>query len=227
MKILASFFFLFSLTTGLPCIAQDFATALKELQASYANLERVHTSMTIQIFETESSSKPLMTSRVEVKRDHDNYRYTDGATEMVMNSKYVIMADRDAQEIYCDPRNLNDQNELEEPMMVNLDSLLKFQRNTKYVKTSGDVDQYTLQHSPNDALSRTSFFIDRNTKLITRIEYCHKDGQRVSIQFTKFNTSPVFSSDTFDEAAFVVSKGKTFSPAARFAGFKVIATKGS
>lgn len=202
-------------------VGQDFREAVLEVRKVYGQVERLHAVIDIKVYVGASSLKPYYAEVADIRRDKQNCRYHYGTNDMLMNEKYLVLVDRSAKEMSVSKRNLKGEAALRsDPVQVNLDSLLKHYDQAIYAGREGNADHYKLVRHKGEP-ARTDIFIDVQTKLVRRIEYHYREGQRVFIDFKVFDLHPQFEPDTFQEKHFFsVTKGKIVA-ADQFKGYTI------
>lgn len=195
--------------------------AILKMQEEYKTMDKLHLIMSIQVFESESASKPYYSEIANIKRDKNNYLYQFGSQEMLMNEKYLLMIDRSSKEIFCNKRNLKSElNTFKDAFQMNIDSLLKFYGKTILVGKEDQIEQYRL-FQDKGPVNQVDLFIDASSGLLKRIDYAYKDKQYVKIDFKMFDRTPVFNPGIFNENNYITVQKEKLVASERFKGYNV------
>lgn len=226
-KILfCSFIFLLSAKTAHAQNASEdgretFKKVILKMQEEYKNMDKLHLIMSIEVFENATATKPYYNEVADIKRDKNNYLYTFAGQEMLMNDKYLLMVDRAEKEIFCNKRNLkSEQNTFKDAFQVNIDSLLNFYGETKYLGKKEQLDHFQLFQKTGQ-VSRIDLFIDSFTGLLKRIDYAYNDDQFVKIEFKVFDRAPQFNTAVFDERNYIVIQKEKLTASEKFKGYRL------
>jgi len=203
--------------------AQSFKERLTAMRKTYDTLSKVHIRMSISLFAGEQSKTPYLRETADVKRNKRDYRYEFGTTNMLMNSKYLIMVDRNSREMLCSKRSLKGEDNLfTDPMKISMDSILSFYENPRLVSRQDSIEHYAMTQKKGP-IKRVDLFIDQLTGLLRKMEYRYADGHYVIIEFTTFDTRPPFDENTFHEKSYVIAADKgVLKASAAFRGYHVV-----
>ncbi len=209
MKALLKICIVLSVLLSQQAWAQSFKERLEVMQKEYSTLQNVHIKMTIQVYENEKSSASFYNEVADIKKQDQYYHYEFGATNLLMNSKYIVMVDKASHEIVCSKRSLKGEAKLGmNPFRVNLDSILLLYESPDFVGKQVDDEHYKLIQKKGP-VRQIDLFINSTTNVLSRIEYRYEDEHYVVIQFTMMDKQPAFAASTFDERQyFITDKGK-------------------
>lgn len=183
---------------------QDFRARMEALKAEYARLSNVHIEMEIKVFASEET-EPLFVQNAIIKRQGELYYYRMGATEMVMNKKYILMVDESARQIVCTARSLKAEKAFDDPLTVNFDSLLLFYETPQLLNSEPNTERYKLSPKGGEILEAT-ISIDLKQNIVTQIDYLYRVGHRAIIWFNKFDKDVIFTEADFSESRFVLEE---------------------
>ncbi len=200
-------------------LSQSFKERLQLMQKEYSALQNIHMRMTIQVFENDKGDKPFYNEEADIKKQDQYYHYEFGGTNMLMNSKYIVMVDKGSREIVCSKRSLKAEAKFgSDPFRVNLDSILMFYESRDFVGKQVDDEHYKLLQKKG-AVKQIDLFINSKLNVLSRIEYRYEDQHYVVIQFTLMEKQPVFEESTFDESQYFITQKGKFRVANAFAGY--------
>jgi outer membrane lipoprotein-sorting protein len=211
---------LFSFTCGLG-FGQDFKTEIRDLRSGYENLQSLHVTMTISVFESAQVSKPFFEEKADIKRDGTNYSYRFGSIEMLMNDRCLIMVDHEARELVFSNRDVGMEQSLTDPVKMNLDSVLDLYGEPKLISASGGINHYRINQNKG-LIHQVDIYLSSAKKLLQKIEYRYKDEQFVRINFDVFDKTPEFAASVFDDGYYVKLLNGKLIPGPRFKGFEIV-----
>ncbi|CAN5271352.1 hypothetical protein BH09BAC3_BH09BAC3_35190 [soil metagenome] len=220
-RLIYGMFISFVLTPVHLAGAQNFHDAMLKLHKQYQGQSDLSIAMNVNAFETESASTPYYEVHVAIKKSEQNYRYQMGSNEMLMNDKYIIMVDHSLKEVVWSRRDPSTETDFKEKIKFNLDSILNFYEDGRYVGTKDNIDNYSVLQKTGD-IRKIDLYIDRSSDLLTRLTYGYRSNQFVSIDFLHFESKPAFDKNTFDEHYFFQSGRNTPSLSSRFTGYRLI-----
>lgn len=207
---------------GMLALGQDFRKVAQELRGAYAQSDKLHVVMKVKVYDEGNEANPYYHQIADVKRDGVNYRYRLGATEMLLNGKYLIMVNRDSKEIICSLRDLAGEEELfKNPVEITLDSVLSFFHEPVLVDTLNSLHHYRAKVKQGP-LEQIDVYIDLSEKNVRKIRYRYRDQQLASITFETFTTTPAFAPEVFDEKNYVIISGKEIRPSKAFAQYHIM-----
>jgi hypothetical protein len=208
-KIFAILFIVFASCSN-SLQAQDFKATIDRLRDGYEKSEKLHIIMKIQAFPDSISTTPFYQETANIKKDGVNYLYQIGNTEMLMNSKYMVVVDRSSREIICNKRDVNAETQFfgKDPIKVNMDSMISVYSVPKYMGRKNNIDHFRV-FQKKGAIKQIDMMVNVDENVLQSIAYSYKDGQFVKIAFEVFNKQPEFKADTFNENIYMVFvKGK-------------------
>jgi outer membrane lipoprotein-sorting protein len=201
--------------------AQEFQQWVEQMRKEYQDVQRLHVVMAVNVYADEQTKKPAFQMKVDIKKDHDNYLYRYGASEMLMNGKFLVMVDRDAHQIVLSERDVKSEAALRKNFQFNLDSLLKFQKDMKYVGTADGLKQFRWKPKRGE-VAVMDLYVDEQSLWLRRMVYTYVSHQVASIDFVVFNKQPVFSTGTFAEQQYVLIGKNRLQPSERFRQYQII-----
>lgn len=185
-------------------------------------MESVHVRMSIKVYEGNNGDTPLVNEVVDVKRDGDHYLYTFGSTDMLLNKKYIVVADRPSKEILCTKRSLKEEADFfSDPFRANMDSILLLYQEPEFISKAGNTEHYRL-FQKQGVIKQIDVFIDGTENVMRRLEYRYKDQHYVVIAFTVFDKAPGFNDDTFSEGKYFYTERGELKASKSFPGFNVV-----
>lgn len=185
------------------------------MQKEYEQSDKLHIVMMVKVFEEKASDTPYYQEKVDIKKDKLSYHYRFGATEMLMNHKYLIMVDRNATEIVYSKRDQKAEVSMKSLVQFGLDSILGLYEIPAYLGTQHGVSHYRIIQKAGP-VDQIDLFINTQTNLLKKMEYQYREGHFVSILFEAFNKQPKFSEATFDERQYVRGENGRFKGAGDF-----------
>jgi hypothetical protein len=208
-------------------MAQNFKDRIVKVSETYNAAKNFHLTMTVRIAESETSRAFYFDEKADIKKQGDFYAYTFGPNHLLMNARYLVVADMEEQQILCAPRTMAQEKEfLSKTMQYNFDSLLSVMGESVFVGKKGQLEHFRVKHKDEEIL-QTDFYIDPVANLLRKLEYRYTEGQYMVVEFHHFNASPVFDKSTFSERRyFYIEKGE-YKPSAAFRGFIVTKMEGS
>ena len=217
--------FSFSLLLVLSCAAssyaQDFRQLLKDMRERYHGATSLHITMDIRVFENSISSKPFYEDRAEIMKSDENYSYHLRNTELLMNSRYLIVVSKEEKQVICIRSDSKDRSAYQKKFNINIDSMLNLFVSPVFLGNEKGVDHYQILQQDNE-VRQIDFYINSEKKFFQRLEYRYVRGQMALINFEKFETEIQFPGDTFDEGRYlVVVDGKQRLTKA-FSGYELI-----
>lgn len=211
---------------GKELAAQDFRQALLEMRKEYAQAEQLHIRMEVQVFEQKDASDPLYQQEVDIRKNGQHYLYKFGSNEMLLNDRFQLMVDKNTKEISWTKRTLQEEAALEGMMKFDLDSILSFYSVPEYVGGDADSDHYRIVQKEG-LVGQIDLFLNKQTKMLSKMEYQYQGGQFISVQFKAFNTQAVFPEGTFDEASYIRREKGQIKGAGEYRGYNVLETETS
>jgi hypothetical protein len=208
------------LSASASLIAQDLKHALTRMQQLYAQSDRLHIVMRIQAFENETSSTPYYHEKADIKRSGTHYHYQFGATDMLLNDRFLVMVDKAAREITYRKQNSRRDAALPSAQSLNMDSLFRFYENPQYLGRKGNTDHYRAVQKKGP-VDRIDLLIRADTGFLAAVKYRYRKGPLVSIDFLKFDPRPHFGPEVFDENKYVTTEAGKFKAAAPFRNYHV------
>jgi hypothetical protein len=199
---------------------QDFQAVMKEVHARYRDAQKVHVVMNIKVFESQDATTPFFSDQAIVKRDGENYFYHLTSNEFLMNERYLIMVDNASRTISCDSRANNNKADWKDPMKMNLDSMLSAIGKPRYMGRTADGDHYKLAQK-GSMVEEVNLYLHPEQQYMKKIEYRYREGQKVVIDVSLFDTNPTFNNETFSESMYVVADKKANRPSQAFAGYRI------
>ena len=200
---------------------QNLKRAVVKMQEEYKTLDKLHLIMSVQVFESDSASKPYFSEIAIIRRDKNNYLYRFGTQEMLMNEKYLLMIDRSSKEIFCNTRSLKSEvNTFKDAFQMNIDSLLQFYGKTIFMGEEDRIEHFRLFQDKGD-VSQVDLFIDTSSGLIKRFDYSYRDKQYVKIDFRVFDRAPIFEKNIFSETNYVIVQEEKLVASEKFKGYNV------
>ncbi len=199
---------------------ENFRNAILRMQDKYKDLNKLHLIMSIEVSDS-ASAKPYLSEVADIKRDGNNYLYKFAGQEMLMNDKYLLMVDRTSKHIFCNERAQGDEiGRLDDPFIVNTDSLLQFYGEIVYASRTEGADHYRL-YQKMGPVDQVDLFIDSASGLLKRIDYLFDDRQYVKIDFKVFNMNPSFGAEVFSEGNYLTVSKNTLVTTEPFAGYHI------
>jgi outer membrane lipoprotein-sorting protein len=200
--------------------AQEFQQWVEQMRKQYENVERLHVVMNVNVYPDEQTKKSAFQMKVDIKKDRENYLYRYGASDMLMNEKFLVMVDRDARQIVLSQRDLKSEAAVRKNFQFNLDSLLKFQNDMKYIGVANGLKQFRWNPKRGE-VTALDLYVDEQSLWLRRMVYTYVSHQVASIDFVVFDKQPVFSDGTFAEQQYVLIGKNRLQPAERFKQYQV------
>jgi hypothetical protein len=200
-KYTAIFILTSALIAGLaiPVCSQDkFRERIQSIQKEFALTTGMDIVMDIKAFESKAQKIPFYHEQAIVKKSSDNYFYRFSGLEMLMNEKYLVMVNEKQRLITCTLRDKKAETEMMDPLTANLDSMLNFYGTPRLISDKDDVEHYTLTRS-DGLITQIELYIQASTNSLKRIEYGYEGGQYATINFLRFNRTPDFKANEFNE----------------------------
>jgi hypothetical protein len=191
---------------------QDFRDRISAIRKDQQKLVDVHVVMEIAVYENEASAEAVYKQVADIRRHGDNYWYQFDENEMLMNEKYLVMVNNQAQHISCSKRSLTGEKELHRDFEFNLDSILDLQGEIRFVGIEDQAEHYLVKQKTGE-IQDMHFFIDPESLSIKGIEYLYKAGHYVRIRFLLFDKQPAFDVGTFSEARYFRKEEEKMIPA--------------
>jgi hypothetical protein len=201
--------------------SQDFKEALLKMQKEYAAAGRMHIIMSIKAFEKNSAIVPFYNKKAEIKKDDQNYFYQFGDNDMLLNQKYLVMIDHQAKQIVCNKNSMKAMKGFQDPIKMNLDSLITSFGKASYQGKKGDMEHYQIIHRKG-AIKQTDMYFVTQTNLIRKIEYRYEGSQFVVIEFELFDRQPHLEANTFDEGRYLSWVNGKMKSSSSHSQYKVI-----
>lgn len=208
--------------SGAETHAQSFNERLTSMKKDYASVEKMHVVMNIRVLEKEGAAEPFYKETADLKKDGVKYHSRFGATEMLMNERYILMVDRDAKEIYLSRRNVNDEKRYMDAFQSTLDSLARFQQMPELISGSGGFEHYRLRLKTGD-IRQVDMVINTGTNTLSKLEYRYEDGQFAVIDIATFDKAPRFGATDFEESRYVLTANNKLQASTAFKGYHIIA----
>ncbi|HTJ53001.1 MAG TPA: hypothetical protein VL443_26285 [Cyclobacteriaceae bacterium] len=224
--ILRSFtkrFLLLLAAIAFSCFAsgQSFKEKMQGVSKKYASVINLHMRMAIQVFDDGETSNATYSINADIKKKDRNYQYEFGAMSMLMNSNYIIVADKASKQIVCTNRSIKGEMEFEKGLYrINMDSILAFYDEPVMIGIQDDIEHYRV-FQKKGAIKQVDLFINQKTSMLTRVEYGYREQQHVVIDFLEADTNPAFEPDTFEESRYVIKQKGNWKAVGAFAGFAV------
>jgi hypothetical protein len=204
--------------------AQSFRELAAEVKQGYDSIHRVHIVIAVMVYENDKSESPLFVDQGTVKKDEQNFFYQFGGKDMIMNSKYTIVVDRQKREMFLSDRDLKGEKQFSDPVIVNMDSVFNLYEDPMMIDSTGSVVHYKLVQKKGQ-IKQVDMHIDVEKKELRKLEYRYRSGQYVVMDFLKFERNITFEENVFSEARYVVNINNQLKPADAFKGFRVVRVK--
>lgn len=203
--------------------AQDFKQTLLAMRQQYKEGSQLHIIMEIRVYEKDNLSVPFFHEKAEVMKKGSNYSYRFAENEMLMNEKCILMIDHASKEMVYGSRDAAAQEKYMSQFDMNMDSILTFYDIPQYKGKKNDIDHFHLVQKVGE-VTDIDFYIDTKKLLLQKLSYKYKSGQVAVIDFLKFDTNAIISSDQFDEARMLTrAKGKLVATPA-FLNYRIAMT---
>ncbi len=222
-KILLALVVLFVLFQ--PLRAQQFRSLMADLRAKYEGTEKLHVVMEIRVFESRDAKTPYFSEHADIKREGINYRYQMRSNDLLMNSRYLIMVDKNAREISCSNRDLSSETDLPDPLKMNMDSIFNVIGEPRHIGSSEQGEHYSLALT-SGVLEKIDLYVSEERSFIKKIEYQYREGQWATVEVSLFDIAPVFDERTFHETYYVLPEKGRFKTAPAFNGYVVLNSEG-
>jgi hypothetical protein len=200
---------------------QAFVERMKSVYDRYSLSEGLRMKLSVQVYENEQSGVLVYSESAEIRKSNQNYHYTFGSVEMLMNSHYTVMVDRNEREIVCSQRSPEGEKEfMKDPMKLNLDSLSAYAQEPEVIFDGEGRIQYRLSNSEG-TIRQVDLTLDTNTHALLKLEYRYEDNHYVVIRFSDYDWTPRFDESEFSERRYFVKEGKRWVVAPGYAGYQL------
>lgn len=190
--------------------AQDLTKILKEMRNEYSQSSSLEISMEILVYDS-AQSEPYFRQTADIKRDGNKYWYQMEENEMLLNDNYLIMLDRNTQQISLSKRDPQSEKELQKSFQFNLDSILASYETFQYLGVEDSTEHYVAVEKQGP-IKEVHFFFMPESHGLSEIAYQYREGQYVSIRFIVFNKNVLFGPDTFSESRYVTKVNNKMVP---------------
>lgn len=200
---------------------QNFKSEIETIKKSFENTNALHLVMKIQIFDDSVSAKASFIEKVDIKRQENNFRYVMNAYEMLMNETYLIVVNKDASELMYTVRDLKTEKLLQSQFNLNMDTVFNILGTPEFVAKKGNADHYVLKRKTG-SIRQIDFFLNKEKKIMERVEYRYRENQVVFIEFELFDAAPAFDDKTFVTSNYLIFSGREIKTSPAFANYKII-----
>jgi hypothetical protein len=208
---------------------QDVKADFKKINGHYYNTGKLAMDVTYELY-LDSSPKASEIEKGTYKRSGNDYYLKQSDQEVMINEKYVIVADAENKVIAVDRFDKNTSNI--DPMKLPLDSLFRIYSKIEFYKTgkNGELNAYHFEikngmYSSVDVIfNPKTFFVEEivnvyREKVPDENNILHKAVLKTS--FTNINASPAFKND-FSEYRYLEKKNGKWALNNNYKTYKLI-----
>lgn len=188
------------------------------MQDAYSKSQNLKIVMSVQVFGKSGATAPYYSLDVSIKKSGDRYHYVVGQSEMLMNDKYFVMVDRDAQEIVWSKRDLKSERQMKDNLKFDMDSILTAYDDARNLGEDNNIRHYRIEDKKS-SVRLADFYIDSESKFLKRLTYEYTTNQFVSIEFKVFEKDALFDAIDFDESQYITITKNTASPTGKYKRF--------
>lgn len=216
-KLLLTGFFICNL---LCLYGQDLRNALDKMQEEFKKSRSFSIKMTVRVYEDRQQKNPFFTDVFHVRKEGENYHYSYSSNDLLMNSGYLLMIDKQERQILVSPRDTNSSGSFSNLNSINIDSMLSFYEKVdlKGVK-NGDIHFQVLQEA--GPVRQVDLYIRQDSNLISRLSYHYENQQYVEIVFDRFELNVPFEKATFSEGRYIKKENGKWMGVGQFAHYEV------
>lgn len=201
--------------------AQDFKQALLNMRQEYEASENMHIEMQVTAFDDTTATNPFFQQKAIVKRQNDSYHQVFGDMEMMINAKAIIVVNKEAKTIICNPRNLTAEDEIKDPFQLNLDSIMNFYEEPKLLSSEAGVDRYSIRQKQGP-IGKVELAIDTERNRLLKLAYHYVQGQYVVIDFLVFDNRVQFPKNTFSETKYLSLGEDQLKASSKYKGYQIL-----
>lgn len=201
--------------------AQDFKQALLNMRQQYEASENMHIEMQVTVFDDSTASDPFFQKKAMIKRQNDSYYQVFDNMEMLMNAKAIIVVNKEAKTIVCNPRNLAAEEQVKDPFQLNLDSIMNFYEAPKLLSSEAGVDRYSVRQKQGP-IGKVELAIDTERNQLLKLAYYYVQGQYVEIDFLVFDNQVQFPENTFSETKYFSWREDQLKASSAYKGYQIL-----
>ena len=201
--------------------AQDFKEALLNMRQQYEASDNMHIEMQVTVFDDTSATNTFFQEKATIKRQNDSYYQVFGNMEMLMNARAIIVVNKAAKTITCNPRNLAAEALVKDPFQLNLDSILNFYQEPMLLSSEAGVDRYSLVQKQGP-IRKLTLAIDTRSNQLMQLAYYYTQGQYVEIDFLVFDNQVQFPENTFSETKFFSFGENELRASPAYKGYEIL-----
>lgn len=226
LKCRESIFFFIFLLGCLALKSQDFKEEMENVKRAYQMVEKLSANVSIKVYESYTSTTPIIQRKAAIKKNADFYYTETDEIKMLMNDKYMVIANKAEKLIVYSKRDAQKEKksfyDLASP--ITFDSILRGYDSVRYIGIENNIKQYVL-YSGNNSIKKYQVFISGNGFIQKLIYYYDTKkfaaNSKVMIEYLDLNNAPIFTEADFNENRFIVIKGKSAKPVAPYQGYEV------
>ncbi|MEN7550547.1 hypothetical protein AAG747_21685 [Rapidithrix thailandica] len=209
-------------------IAQDARKDLAQLQATFADLDKVLIDLEVSVY-PEGKSQPEAVQRFKMHKDGKNFYYDMGKMELLVNTQYKITVTHERKVIFCQKQQgeaLQSPGQ-EQLLQTMLDSALAQYEHIEYKGKSPEGWKHYRLEQPGGQISQTDLYLSADARKVHRVRYRYNalytgESQEVEIEYKRFETRPQFAGNLFSETRFVRQTKEGLEPARQYAQYRVV-----
>lgn len=211
---------------------KDIKAELKAMSRAYLDLESFDAEVEVSVFLPAKLDLPIMIRQVSVKKYREDIFYSFDHVSMLMNTRYMIVADHKKKTISYNERGDERQGVKSVPIYnfsdADFDKGFEMADSVGYEGRLSKGDHYVIV-SGKAMIRRTDIFIDPETNLISELIYTYNeniadDQYKVVIKFD-WNNSPSDLSRNkelyFSEDRFITAANGVLQVSPNFTGYSL------
>jgi outer membrane lipoprotein-sorting protein len=201
--------------------AQSFKATVQQMQQALESSHQFQIEMTIQVFSSEKTQRPLFSQKARLFRNADNFFYELGDQDMLVNDKYFLKVNKTKRNMVCRPRQKAADQDLRQHAFQNIDSLLRMKQAPVLVEVNEGLQHYRLEQKEG-MIKQVDMFFSTQDGLMRRLLYRYRNGQFARIEFGRFDLHPTLPADLFNENRYLIpAKGKKFQGVGPYRQFAI------
>lgn len=206
-------------------VGQDFKKDYNQVQEAYNKLDKFSCEIKIKIYETYQSVKPGEIISSVIKKQKNDFWYSMGRIKMIVNEKCILYIDENEKQIIYTIRDKKREMKIpNQDVAAIIDSLVKKSDSIIFAGNKDNSIHYSI-YASKALITKTDLFIDKESFLVKTIEYYYDEkksptSNKIIIEYSKMDTSPVFTDSEFSEKKYAAYSNKVLKPLPPYVGFR-------
>jgi hypothetical protein len=205
--------------------AQNIELDLKRMNAKSKDSKLFLSKMTVDVFASEEAEKPFLTQKYVIKKNGEELFYQLDKKTILINAKCVLVIN-DQNKTVSYSKNKEESPSIDQPMDVNVDSLIKAYDSVKYQGKKNGLKHYVLKKKGSPIPTIEIFFNGAGDKISQLVYHYNKEkyptNNLVKIKYTKWIINPVFEANEFSEKKYIKNNNGKIQLVSALSGYELM-----